>query len=121
MGTANTKKFKNSEMPLEEERVKLEAKVVELDDLIKVHLDCMANLTNHSVAVKRQLNARVPFARLPIELVTMTSIWRLFCTFNPRTQLSERARNFRPARNFWMLNLTARRNFRLCKGINSSM
>ncbi|EDR02594.1 uncharacterized protein LACBIDRAFT_332186 [Laccaria bicolor S238N-H82] len=31
-------------------------------------------------------------------------LWRLFCTFNPRTQLSERARNFRPARNFWMLN-----------------
>ena len=72
------RRLKNSERPLEEERVKLEAKVIELDDLIKAHLDCMADLTNRSVAVKRQLNAQVPFARLPIEVVTI--IFRLACS-----------------------------------------
>ncbi|KIK02561.1 hypothetical protein K443DRAFT_96686 [Laccaria amethystina LaAM-08-1] len=76
--TRSVKKFKDSETPLEEGRVKLEAKVIELDDLIKAHLDCMANLTNRGVAVKRQLNAQVPFARLPIEIVTI--IFHLACS-----------------------------------------
>ncbi|EDR04331.1 uncharacterized protein LACBIDRAFT_330552 [Laccaria bicolor S238N-H82] len=76
--TRPVKKFKNSETPLEEERVKLEAKVIELDDLIKAHLDCMADLTNRSVLVKRQLNAQVAFARLPIEVVTI--IFHLACS-----------------------------------------
>ena len=73
-----SRRFKDSEMPLEEERATLEAKVIELDDLIKAHLDCMADLTNRSVMVKRQLNAQVAFAHLPIEVVTI--IFRLACS-----------------------------------------
>ena len=40
--TLTARRFKASATPLEE-RVKLEAKVVELDDLIKEHLNCMAD------------------------------------------------------------------------------
>lgn len=40
---------------------------------------------------------------------TRLFVWRLFCAFNARTQLPERARSFLRARNFWMVEVHQKR------------